>query len=189
MLHTIKRFLFTLGVLFALPLSAQAQVLSVEQADARVAEAQKAIDALSPQALASARRLLTLVRYNEFEDRLVPQMIEIVFQPILLGSSSINPANYDRIKEGLAQGLSQALKTVKPKIEVLQIASLTRAFNAAELEGLVAFYSTPLGQKMSAYAVESVSVDYVPIGTLAQNAAVQATPAIIDQLKKEGLLP
>jgi uncharacterized protein len=113
------------------------------------AEAQNATD---PVALAKAKELLQVSNLIAMRD----QMVALVEAQIGALVRDANPGQDDKVDHAVADLIRPALKRRIPEYLDLAAGVYADHFTRAELEQLVSFYRSPLGQKLMREQVELV---------------------------------
>jgi hypothetical protein len=101
-------------------------------------------DAADPAALAKAKELLQVSNLIAMRDQMV-SLVEVQIAALMLDA---NPGQEDKVNRAVTEVIRPALKRRIPEYLDLAAGVYAGHFTRAELDQLVAFYKSPLGQKL-----------------------------------------
>lgn len=148
----------------------------------------------SPASIAAARRLLKAInveqQYDQSFARLIPLMTKQVFEsikdnaklPADVRSFLNQPNTLDRAQRDFAQRLMTGFRQRYPNLIDEAARAYAQAFTADELNALVGFYESPLGQKTLAVLPELQNKMFVVGGTLGMEVGKEAMKQTLEAL-------
>ena len=101
-------------------------------------------NAADPAALAKAKELLQVSNLAAMRDQMV-SLVEVQIAALMLDA---NPGQEDKVNRAVTEVIRPALKRRIPEYLDLAAGVYADHFTRAELDQLVAFYKSPLGQKL-----------------------------------------
>jgi hypothetical protein len=129
--------------------------------------------------LAAAAKLVETMHLASQLDAILPQMIEMTMGALTRGNTG-KEAQINRI---LTEEFGRAVDAQKPAFMTLYRDLYARNFSLAEIEGMQAFYATPIGQSVLTKMPE-LTRDSMQSGmALGQKAAQAAIPEIMKRMQ------
>jgi hypothetical protein len=145
------------------------------------AQQQPAVQAPSAASIAAAREILTLKNANAMYANAVPGMVEKV-KGTLIGQN----LNYQKDLNELAPIIAKQLAGRESEIGDGMVGVYAGEFTEQELKDLVAFYKSPLGQKLITNEPKAISLSMQVMNAWAQNFSEVVASAFRAEMKKRG---
>ncbi|MET4799689.1 DUF2059 domain-containing protein [Bradyrhizobium sp. LB11.1] len=168
------------SVLKIVPAACLAFALALGAAPA-TAQKQAAPAAPSPAAIAAAREILTLKNANAMYANAVPGMVEKV-KGTLIGQN----LNYQKDLNELAPIVTKQLAGREQEIGDGMVGVYAGEFTEQELKDLVAFYKSPLGQKLITNEPKAISLSMQVMNDWARNFSEVVAATFRAEMKKRG---
>lgn len=141
------------------------------------------VSTLPPATQAAVDRLFEAMQLATTFDALIGQMVPLFMQPL----SGANPGRSDDIQRIVTEELTAAMRARRATFIAVARESYGRHFSVAEIDGLTAFYGSPLGLKMLREQLP-ISKELSAIGAqIGQQAGAEAAPRIVARLKADKL--
>ena len=135
----------------------------------------------SPDAVAAAKELMTVMHSADNFKLLMPQLMAALKPAIVQGRADIEK-DYDALVPALLGAMSAKLDPMLDKIAGIYAAK----FSAAELREVINFYKGPTGQKFVAQ-LPSIMQESMTIGQqFGQQLAGELQQRMIEELRKKG---
>jgi hypothetical protein len=135
----------------------------------------------SPAAIAAAREILTLKNASAMYANAVPGMVDKV-KGTLIGQN----LNYQKDLNELAPIIVKQLAGREQEIGDGMVGVYAGEFTEQELKDLVAFYKSPLGQKLITNEPKAISLSMQVMNAWAQNFSEVVASAFRAEMKKRG---
>lgn len=145
------------------------------------ATAQQQPAAPSPAAIAAAKEILTLKNASAMYANAVPGMVEKV-KGTLIGQN----LNYQKDLNELAPIVAKQLAGREQEIGDGMVGVYAGEFTEQELKDLVAFYKSPLGQKLLTNEPKAISLSMQVMNAWAQNFSEVVMAAFRAEMRKRG---
>jgi hypothetical protein len=145
------------------------------------AQKQAAPAAPSPASIAAAKEILTLKNASAMYANAVPGMVEKV-KATLIGQN----LNYQKDLNELAPLVAKQLAGREQEIGDGMVGVYAGEFTEQELKDLVAFYKSPLGQKLITNEPKAISLSMQVMNAWAQNFSEVVASAFRAEMKKRG---
>ena len=148
-----------------------------------VAPLARADQAVDPQAVAAAKKILEVTHASAMGDQVMTQMMKIFTNSL----TQTNPGHGQEVADILNAILVPAFHDELPGM--LDEAALTyaRHFTTTELNQLLVFYKTPIGQKMIT-EMPGIAHDQMAVGqAFAQKIVADVRPKLLEMIKQKGL--
>jgi hypothetical protein len=177
----LKRCFRSLLLIIPLLLTAAAQA---QTAPAPAPAAAPAAAAVNPATLDKARKVIQILRFEAVSQRLAWSLVQQVASTILSANKNKQKAIEAYVKESLAPAVQKRL----PALETQQAVIMATRFSDAELTQILAFYQSPLGNKLLTSG-EPVAKDLLKYAneTWARQVWGEIGPGVPAELKKRGL--
>lgn len=176
MLKVLPVATLALGVaLYALPAAAQAPKAAPPKGPAA------APSPASPAAIAAAKEILKLKNANAMYANAVPGMVEKAKTTLLQQN-----LNYQKDLNEVAPIVAQQLTGREKEIDEGMAQIYASEFTEQELKDLVAFYKSPLGQKLITSEPRAIGLSMAFMNSWAQEFSVTVVAAFRAEMKKRG---
>jgi hypothetical protein len=170
----LSTVMFAAGLGFSLAFSALPAL-------AQPAPAQAQLKPASPAAIAAAREILTMKNVSSQYAGAVPSIVQRTKDALLQ-----NNLNYQKDLNEVAVLVAQALAGREKEIGEQMARIYASDFTEQELKDLVAFYKTPLGQKLLAQEPRTVQASMGFMNQWAQSFSDTVANEIRSEMKKRG---
>jgi hypothetical protein len=135
----------------------------------------------SPAAIAAAREILTMKNVGNMYANAVPNMVQRTKDSILQ-----NNLNYQKDLNEVAVIVAQGMAGREKEIGEQMARIYASDFTEQELQGLVTFYRSPLGQKLLAQEPKSISASMLYMNQWAQAFAEEVNGQFRAEMRKRG---
>jgi hypothetical protein len=140
---------------------------------------------VDPQTLAVAKKILDVTHASAMGDQVMAQMMKIFTTSL----TQTNPGKGQDVSDILNAVLLPAFHDSIPGLLDEAAKTYARHFTTTELNQLLAFYQTPIGQKFIA-EMPGIAHDQMVVGqAFAQKIIVDIRPKLLDAIKQKGLQP
>ena len=177
----MKRCFRSLLLIVPLLLTAAAQA----QTAPAPAPAAPAAAPVNPQALAKAKKVIEILRFQGLPQQIALSLVRQVATSILNANKNKQKVIEAYAKESLAPAVQKRVAALDNQQAVL----MASRFSDAELSQILAFYQSPLGVKLLASG-EPIAKDLLKYAneTWARQVMSEIAPGIPAELKKRGLV-
>ncbi len=148
---------------------------------APVARAQSAAPAPSPEALATAQELVTTIHLVDQFKALMPSIIKGLKPAIVQGRSNVD-RDYDALTPILLEGFQARFSELSDAVAIIYASN----FTPDELRALIAFYKSPIGQKLLEKTPSVTQQSLLAGQKFGQSVAADMRQRIVDELRKKG---
>src|SRR6266436_4840374 len=135
----------------------------------------------SPAAIAAAKEILTMKNASAMYANAVPSIVQQTKDTLLQ-----NNLNYQKDLNEVAVIVAQALAGREKEIGDGMAQVYANEFTEQELTGLVAFYKSPLGQKLLLAEPRAIQLSISYMNQWAQNFAEQVNAQFRAEMRKRG---
>jgi hypothetical protein len=144
--------------------------------------AQTATPAPAPEALAAAKELMETMRLTKQYEAILPGLLKALKPSIVQGRPEVDQA-YDAIEPMLLDGFRSRLADLTDAIATIYASN----FSAEDLQAMIAFYKTPVGQKMLD-KLPAVTQQTLSVGSrFGQSVGQDLRGRMIQELRKKGV--
>ena len=169
------------SVLKIVPAACLAFALALGAAPATAQQQAAQLPPPSPGAIAAAKEILTLKNASAMYANAVPGMVEKV-KATLIGQN----LNYQKDLNELAPVVAKQLAGREQEIGDGMVGVYAGEFTEQELKDLVAFYKSPLGQKLITNEPKAINLSMQVMNAWAQNFSEVVATAFRAEMKKRG---
>lgn len=162
-------------------IAAAALALSLCSGAAFAQAQQPAAKPASPAAIAAAKEILTLKNAHQMYASAVPGIIQRTKDTLLQSN-----LNYQKDLNEVAVIVAQQMAGREKEIGEGMARIFAQDFTEKELTDLVAFYKTPLGQKLLSQEPKSIAASVAYMNQWAQQFAEQVNGAFRAEMRKRG---
>jgi uncharacterized protein len=148
-----------------------------------VAPPAHADEAVDPEALATAKKIQEVTHASALGDQVMAQMMKVFTN----GLNQTNPGRAQDVSDILNKLFLPAFHDSMPALLDESARTYARHFTAAELKQLLAFYQTPIGQKMIAETPGMAREQMVIGQAFAQKIVADIRQKLLDAIKEKGL--
>jgi hypothetical protein len=146
------------------------------------AHTQTAAPAPAPEALAAAKELMETMRLTKQYEAILPGLLKVLKPTIVQGRPEVDRA-YDALEPVLLDGFRSRLSDMTDAVATVYASN----FSAEELQAMIAFYKTPVGQKMLD-KLPVVTQQTLSVGSkFGQSVGQDLRSRMIEELHKKGV--
>ena len=148
---------------------------------APLARAQTAAPTPSPEALAVAKELVATIHLADQFKALMPTIMKGLKPAIVQGRSDVD-RDYDALTPVLLEGFQARYDELSEAIAIIY----ANNFTPDDLQGLIAFYKSPVGQKFLQKTPVVTQQSLLAGQKFGQSVAADLKQRIIEELRKKG---
>jgi hypothetical protein len=148
---------------------------------APLARAQTAAPSPSPDALATARELITTIRFVDQFKALMPALMTTLKPAIVQGRSEV-ARDYDALVPVMLEAFQARFSELSEAVAIVY----ANNFTADDLRALIAFYKTPVGQKFLAKTPTLTQQSMLAGQKFGQSVSAELSQRMIEELRKKG---
>ncbi|PAY09453.1 MULTISPECIES: DUF2059 domain-containing protein [Bradyrhizobium] len=146
-----------------------------------LARAQNAAPASSPEALAVAKELVTTIHLVDQFKALMPTILKSLKPAIVQGRTDVD-RDYDAVTPVLLESFQTRFSELSDAMAIIY----ANNFTPDELRGLIAFYKSPVGQKLLAKTPAVTQQSLIAGQKFGQSVGVDMKQRVIEELRKKG---
>ncbi len=146
-----------------------------------LARAQTAAPAPSPETLAVAKELVISIHLMDQFKALMPAILKSLKPAIVQGRSDVD-RDYDAITPALIDGFQARFNELSDAVAIIYASN----FTPDDLRALIAFYKTPVGQKLLEKTPVITQQSLIAGQKFGQSVAADMRQRIIEELRKKG---
>ncbi|WP_082076994.1 DUF2059 domain-containing protein [Bradyrhizobium sp. LTSPM299] len=148
---------------------------------APLARAQTAAPTPSPEALAVAKELVATIHLADQFKTLMPTIMKGLKPAIVQGRSDVD-RDYDALTPVLLEGFQARYDELSEAVAIIY----ANNFTPDDLQGLIAFYKSPVGQKFLQKTPVVTQQSLLAGQKFGQSVAADMRQRIIEELRKKG---